>query len=179
MAEPEDTLETAVEVILGRATGKELAVWATAALASGFDSPSLRILAGLDLAPVSMHEAEPIFWRSLEEVGIQHGRSPEVFLRRYARDVAERILNGRLTVQQGLGLIHRRVVAPLEHPWDLMPWCYLWEGIDPCDFPASPDDRTIEQRTLEYARQFVEAGGQLTELAVRLAGARPADRHDL
>lgn len=119
-----------------------------------------------------MHEAEPIFWRSLEELGTPQERSPEILLRRYARELAGQILSGRLTVKQGLGLIHRRVVGPLEHPWDLMPWCYLWEGNDPFDFGSWPDDRTIEQRTLEYARQFVEAGDQPTELAVRLADRR-------
>jgi hypothetical protein len=172
VTEPEDTLEKVVEVVLGQTTGKGLAVWATAALASGFDSLSLRILAGLDLAPVSMHEAEPIFWRSLEELGIQHDRRPESLLRRYARDVAEKILSGRVPVQQGLDLIHGRVVSPLEHSWDLMPWCYLWEGNDPFVFGWPPDARTLEQRTLVFARQFVEAGDQPTELAVRLADRR-------
>lgn len=115
-----------------------------------------------------MYEAEPIFWRSLEELGIQQERSPEILLRRYARKLAGQILSGRMPVQRGLDLMHRRVVSPLEHSWDLIPWCYLWEGIDPFEFSTS-DDRLIEQRTLEFARQFVEAGDQPTELAVRLA----------
>ena len=40
-------------------------------------------------------------------------------------EVAAEIVNGSVTVEQGLNEIHRTVVSPLHHPKDLQLWCDL------------------------------------------------------
>lgn len=45
------------------------------------------------------------------------------------RCVAEAIANGAISPDEGITLIHQRVVSPLGHREDLMRWCALWEGL--------------------------------------------------
>lgn len=126
---PEGTLELAVVFQLDSASDNRPFVnWAVDALVAGFDTPSLRVLAGLDLDGEPLRaDVYPAFAASLSELGI---RLPDASVtgRLYVRHVAQAIVAGAIAPRDGAELIHARVVSPLEHPPDLMPWCYVWEG---------------------------------------------------
>lgn len=42
---------------------------------------------------------------------------------------------------------------PLNHPPDLMPWCYVWEGLAPVDF-RDLDAAELEEETRSLAEQW-------------------------
>lgn len=62
--------ETLARLMLGQPRSLELVGIATAALVEGIDSPSLRVLAGLDVGPTLGGESETYFLKSCAELGI-------------------------------------------------------------------------------------------------------------
>lgn len=113
----------------GTLTGDDLTAWAVYALETGYDSPSLRILAGL-ASPTWLSEAKPYFDRAIAELGIAIP-DDEGLLRGYLKVVAQKIVEEEIPPGIGADLIHSRVLTPLGHPEDLRGWCFLWEGLDP------------------------------------------------
>ena len=65
-----------------------------------------------------------------------------------------------------LEVIHREVLGPLNHPHDLMAWCYLWEGLEPVTF-ASLDDAAIASAVRALARDA--RGGPSSDMQRRRA----------
>jgi len=125
---PRGTGEVLVLLETGKGLGRIAADWAVSALVAGYDSPSIRVLAGMDMAgQPSSSEVTPILEGALRELGVQRPSFNEA-ARLYVREVATATLAGQLAPQQAAELIHCRVITPLEHPKDLMPWCYVWEG---------------------------------------------------
>lgn len=114
----------------GELSGEEMVDWAVDALSAGFDSPSLRVLAGLMPSEALVRDAEPILRQAVRELGIQVP-DLEAMRRAYVPIVCRALLQGDLSPTEAAELIHRRVVGPLGHPADLMAWCYLWEGFGP------------------------------------------------
>jgi len=140
----------------GTATGDDFARWATQALIDGHDSSALRKLAGLNVgATASRFEARALLDRAIEELGLPLPSSHEELRRAYLSTVAREILLETRPVAEALETIHKQVLSPLNHPGDLMAWCYLWEGLDPETF-ASLDDAAIQQATRDLARRTVE-----------------------
>ena len=46
------------------------------------------------------------------------------------------VLGGKISPIDGVNIIHKYILGPLEHPEDLMSWCYLWEELAPDGFEA-------------------------------------------
>ncbi len=163
---PRDTMALISKRVRSAVDGEDFVNWAMRALMDGFDSPSLGILAGLDLGSrsrfsVDLFEAYEYFLRVIKELAlpipdIELALSfPDVWttvpfpydetaLRRHLNELAEQIREGVIDPVLGIDRIHREVVDPLHHPSDLMPWCFLWEG-------NTPDGRLGEYSKEEYS----------------------------
>ena len=152
MSAPTGSIQLLVKIANHTATGGDLAAWATTALTEDFDSPSLRRLAALD-AGAGHFEAMPLFERALAELALGLPASPEALRREYLRVIAWEIGSGARPAADALELIHSEVLGPLRHPEDLMPWCYLWEGLDPTTF-AELDDEAVAQLARALALKF-------------------------
>ena len=109
--------------------GGDASSWAQDALEEGLDSFSLRVLAGLG-PEASSFEASPFLRDALRELGIVPPEG-EALLRSYASAVAQDLHEGHITADVAASRIHTTVIGPLNHPPDLMPLCYLWEGNSP------------------------------------------------
>jgi hypothetical protein len=107
----------------GSSTGDDYVLWASDALTQGHDTPTLRRLAGLD-TPANWFQAHEMFEQVVGELGVPLPTSDEA-RRAYLAAVALAIVEGRTSPEEGLEVIHRAVVSPLQHPADLQPWCDL------------------------------------------------------
>jgi hypothetical protein len=153
MTEPAGTIELLIGNANGSATGDDVVRWAMNALTAGFDSPTLRRLAG-EQSP-RQPEAIAMFERAMQELGLKEPESNDALRREFLRIVAADIVNGARAPLAALDLIHQEVINPLRHPDDLMAWCYLWEGNDPKTF-ASLEDEAIEEATRALARDSLK-----------------------
>jgi hypothetical protein len=135
------------------ATGDDYVKWAVDTLVNGFDSPAVRRLAGLDLggSPDRL-EAKTLFRQAAGEMGLVLPKTEAELRRAYLPILASRLLDDKLPVQDALNQIHSRIVTPLGHPTDLMPWCFLWEGLDPIKY-TTLDEAEIAQAARRLARQ--------------------------
>lgn len=105
--------------------------WAVDAMVCGYQSPALVELAGADLGePLSLLECADLFVAALHELEIQPS-DPDEAVREYVRELAQAILDGRVDPVEQVERIHREVVSPLEHPHDLLVWCYLGDRLEP------------------------------------------------
>lgn len=159
MAQPEKHWPPSTWEVLVLLQGDQLLsttaiAWATTALVAGFDSPSLRTLAGLDLeGQVNAADATPLVEAALSQLGIARPSFEEA-ARQYLREVAKAIVCGDLAPRPAAELVHRRVVSPLNHPEDLMPWCYVWEGnASDCSRSLKPHEEDAE--IIKVARQHL------------------------
>lgn len=156
MKMPPKTAELFADLYLERLSGEKICAWAVSALEADFDSEALRVLAGMSFerAP-GYFETEPIFRTALRELHLAIPASREEALRAYAQNVAEDLLAGRASVEQALHDIHRSVVGPLSHPADLMPWCYLWEGLAPDGSYGELSKEQLERAAREFAEKWL------------------------
>ena len=122
---PSGTIEVLAHLAAKTASSDELTAWAVRALADGYDSPVLLGLASL--AEVRLSDAEPLFRRALDDLGIAYPPL-EQLLRAYARSLASRIADGRVSHQEGAHRIFHEVLYPLGYPSDLMGWYFLYDG---------------------------------------------------
>ncbi|MFZ1007839.1 MAG: hypothetical protein WAN65_13435, partial [Candidatus Sulfotelmatobacter sp.] len=156
---PPQTLMILAHKIARRVEGQTFVDWAVAAMQADFDSPSLRILAGLDLTrPVDTDEAVDYFQRSLGELGLVIPPQA-ILLRDYLAVVARRMVNNDIGVREALDEVHSSIVTPLDHPGDLMSWCFLWEGNHsdgrlPDDY-GDLTDTELGREALELARAYL------------------------
>lgn len=124
----QSTTEIALLHHCGQPIGSAAVAWAVAALELEHDTPSLRILAGLDLfGEPSSTDASRLFAAALAELGIELPEHP-VLARLYVRDIARAVLDGEIAPRDAADRIHELVITPLEHPPDLQSWCHVWEG---------------------------------------------------
>lgn len=92
---------------LGVLSSHELTQIACEALGAGFDSDSMRMLAGLTNAQES--EAEQLFEKSLRELG-RPVLSQDGALRIYIRFISQEIINGDLSPEEGARDIWRTLI---------------------------------------------------------------------
>ena len=155
---PPGTLRLLALRAFDNATAQDMVDWAVTALAGGWDSPSLRILAGLDLGELpSVFEANPYLDRALHELGFEVP-DHEVVVRDYVDQLAAEIAGGRLNPKDGVDLIHLVAVSPLSHPPDLQPWCDLSDGLDP-HVRAPVDLSALDDLIRSYAHEWVRQHG--------------------
>jgi len=151
---PEGTLELATLYHAGCDTdSRQYVQWAVNALEAEFDTPSIRTLAGLDLCgePVRA-ETVPAFESSLLELEIELP-DPDTTARLYMLEVAAAIVMRSIAPQVGAELIHSRVVSPLEHPPDLQPWCFVWEG-NSADCSSVLEGEALDAEIFKVANDF-------------------------
>jgi hypothetical protein len=65
-----------------------------------------------------------LFQQALDELGCRVPSEDDV-VRLYVAGVARWILDGDLSPREGASKIHEDVLTPLNHPRELMDWCYL------------------------------------------------------
>ncbi len=153
---PPRTAELFADLHLQRLSGEKICAWAVSALEAGFDAENVRILAGMSLEALpSFFEARPYFMSAVQELRISVPSSREEALRAYARSVAEDLVLGHTAVESALAEIHSAVVGPLNHPSDLMGWCYLWEGNAPDGSVAEMSKEELEQAAHEFAKTWL------------------------
>ena len=149
MNRPAGFIELLVRHANGTANAGDFVKWADAALTAGWDSPSLRRLAGFEDARVD--EASALFDRSSDELGLDRPTGNAALRREHLRAIAEGIVDGTRDPLAAVDQIHREVISPLEHPKDLMAWCLLSEGNDPRTYGTIADEK-IAQLARELAR---------------------------
>jgi hypothetical protein len=129
--------------------------WAGEMLVQGFDSYSLRILAGLGRL-ASAGEAEDYFLRSAKELSLSVP-SPEAAVRSYACEIARQVVEGHLTGQAGVRALYRICLAT-DYDRDYMIWLELDDALD--SLLSGVYAYTYESATLEnfdeVARQEAE-----------------------
>lgn len=163
---PPATHALLADLCLDDLTGSAACAWALAALEAGFDSPSLRILAGLSFGPSpTLYEARPYLDAALHELELPVNASRDEILRAYARVLAEELLAEARPVDATLELMHRTVVSPLNHAEDLMGWCYLWEGLTPDGSFDSVTGADLDRATRDFATRWL--AGQDPPEAIR------------
>jgi hypothetical protein len=90
---------------------------------AGLDSPTLRILAGLQ-EPLWWSEVEGIFVKAASELGFAAPATEQDALRAYARQTAQDILDDRTAPEAACQFLYRIWVA-LDYPNELSVWDQL------------------------------------------------------
>lgn len=160
---PPQTLMVVAHKVAGWVEGQILVDWAVAAMQADFDSPSLRILAGLDLtSPFDTTEAVDYFLRSLVELGLSLPPKA-VILRDYLATIAHEIVTEKIGIRKALEEVHSVIVTPLGHPDDLKPWCFLWEGNhsdgSPPDEYGELAEAELKREALDLATRYISQHG--------------------
>jgi len=133
------------------AAAAALVDWAVEALGAGYDSPALRILAGLLPPETDAHTVLPYARRAARELGMDIPEG-EGLRRAYIPVACRALLRGELDAETTTHRIHSWVVSPLGHPSDLMSWCYLWEGNSAqCDFVDGPNTEHVIAEARRWA----------------------------
>lgn len=140
-------LELLVRRLEDQLAGAQLVDWAVAAVQQGVETDALILLAGLS-RECSLYEAGPLLDRGMAELDLAVSDS-ESLRRAYVGAVSRAILAGKVPTDVALERIHRWVVSPLNHPPDLAPWCFVWEGLHPTSYESlNPDQVAAEARRL-------------------------------
>lgn len=143
-------------LLLDRLNGEQVYEWAVAALEAGFDTEALAILASMSLEyEPSLYDIKPYLTKALQELHIPEPVNQESVLRTYARSVAEDLASGQTPVRTALDEIHSVIVGPLNHPDDLMGWCYLWEGNSADGSFAEMTEQETEQEARAFAVKWL------------------------
>lgn len=151
-------IELLVRDAAGTATGDDFVMWGEQALVAGLDSPALRQLAGA--AGASRAEAKALFDRAVRELGLALPATEDALRRAYLIVLAGDISSGARRPSDALDLIHDEVISPLNHPADLMAWCFAWEHLDPERGFASLNDAERDDAARALARRTLLEGGQ-------------------
>jgi hypothetical protein len=148
---PPRTIEVLALRILDLASGAAMADWAISALEASFDTPALRKLAAFDVArATSLSETSPVFDTALEELAVPNFDRKTALLR-YLEVLVQELAHSTVDVDEMLGLIHVRIVSPLNHCDEVRPWCLLSERLH----PLTHEDMD-EQAIRAFARRWLE-----------------------
>lgn len=129
---------------LGQLSASDYVDWAGEMLVQGYDSHSLRILAGLDKF-ASTFEAEDYFLRSIKELNLRIPDSANA-IRAYACEIAEQIIKGIVTGQEGVRALYNVCIAT-EYERDFIIWYELDDALDSLlygDYPFTYESATLE-----------------------------------
>lgn len=103
MINQKETNRILAERLLKPFDSKRLVEWAVKLLMNGNESESLIILAGLDYD--STEEREKYFWKSIEELKIDHYKSEIELIDKYAIIVAKDVLESKINAFDGLNIM--------------------------------------------------------------------------
>src|ERR1044072_4285643 len=116
---------------MGVATSEDYVRWAVACLESDMDSKNIRILASL-YKPLYSSEVDHYFRGCFHDLGWTMSERGQCLLN-YARDLAQQIVSGELSPQDGCRNMYH-IAATLNYPQELMTWVYLDENLEPSTF---------------------------------------------
>jgi len=103
---PRDTLAMLSSFITdGKMCEQDYVDWAVLALMDGFDTPSLVILAGLDLSPSNPGERNEYFRRSIQELGIDVLDSEDNILVKFSGLLCKGLLWGEIDPKDALSML--------------------------------------------------------------------------
>ena len=140
------------ELHIGVVTSEDYVRWAVACLESDLDSKNIRILASLQ-KPLYSSEVDFYFKRCLQDLRWAMPERRECLLN-YARDLAQQILSGDLSPQDGCKKIYRVALA-LNYPKELTEWVYFDDNMDPSTYNALEGtelDEAIKEEAAKLAR---------------------------
>ena len=129
---------------LGEVFASNYIDWAGEMLVQGYDSHSLRILAGLD-GFISTFEAEDYFLRSIKELNLTVPDS-DMAIRAFACAIAQRVIDGNITGQEGVRALYKICIAT-EYEKDFIVWLELDDALDSLLYGSYP--YTYQSATLE------------------------------
>ncbi len=153
-----DRLQTAAcEVVLGLVPSGGLAGTAVAALEDGYDSPSLRVLAGL--TSEAMEDAGALFGRALAELPLPLPTGREAVLC-LARNTAKAVLGGAMSPHDGARHIWEvSLRLPAEHVPELDTFVYAAS-----EWPDRPDEGDMfADGVRAAARELLDGEGSLSD----------------
>lgn len=129
---------------LQQLSADDYAAWAGEMLVEGYDSRSLRILAGLDKF-ASTFEAENYFARSLAELNLTPPDSDKA-IRAYACEIARQIIEDKITAQDGVRALFQICIAT-DYAADFIIWLELDDALDSLisgNYPFTYESATLE-----------------------------------
>ena len=129
---------------LQQLSSRDYVDWAGEMLVQGYDSRSLRILAGLDRF-ASTFEAEDYFGRAITELNLTLPDS-DTAIRAYACAIARQIIEDKITAQDGVRALFKICIAADYAP-DFIIWLELDDALDSLISGNHPF--TYESATLE------------------------------
>jgi hypothetical protein len=130
---------------LGRTFSEDYIDWAYEMLEQDYDTPQLRILAGLDRRS-SMFEVDEYFKKSLKELSIEP-LEPKAAVRAYACDIAQQIIDGQFPASRQTMKALRQLWLDSEYDDDYDIWSDLDEACDYLswgDFPYTYPTATLD-----------------------------------
>ncbi|MBW4473535.1 MAG: ABC transporter ATP-binding protein [Stenomitos rutilans HA7619-LM2] len=153
--------------------------WATELLVKGYDSPNLRILAGLDRRS-SVFDIETYFIHAIKELDIEEPE-PKAAIRAYACEIAQQIINGQfISLRQAIQPLYQ-IWLDTDHDPDYVIWLELDDALDSLyagEFPYSYPSATLEnidaivhQEAARFVNQLLQPEAdvvlQLTNISKR------------
>ena len=124
----EITKQLFARIYLDNITSDNFVDWAIDCLEEGLDTKNLRMLAASE-KPYYSDEIEIRFNKTLNELSWQKPTKEESLFS-YAKEFADKIVNGSLSPTEGLRDIYL-ISLELNYPPKLKAWLYLNEGHDP------------------------------------------------
>lgn len=122
----EVTKQIFTKIYLEKINNEDYVDWAIDCLEDGFDSTSLRELAGLNKNHSINADFEELFNNSLNELGWKFLNEKEVLLN-YSKDLAKKILSSEIEAVEGSELINK-IYHKLSFPKELENWSYIDGG---------------------------------------------------
>ena len=107
-------------------TNENFVDWAMNCLEEGFDSKSLRLLAGMDRNHTFRADFEELFRQSLKELDWKYLDKKESLFG-YAKDIAKQILSDEIDLSKAVDEIHK-VSVRLGYPDELQMWELFYDG---------------------------------------------------
>jgi hypothetical protein len=136
----------------GTGSGSDVVDWAVDALTSGWDSPALQVLAGLDKPP-NEFEVDRYVERMLSELGVEMPRGAQV-VNLYVVAIARDILAATISPYDGAREMFR-VCTATNYPQELRSWVGLEDEYELARDGVSGDIAETEQRIMEAAHRLV------------------------
>jgi hypothetical protein len=142
-----EVMNTASKAIFGKrflqhVFAEDYIDWAYEMLLQDYDSPSLRILAGLN-RPSNFLEISPYFLDAIEELKIEIPE-PKAAIRDYACDLAQQIVDGQFTSIRGVVGTLYKICRDLDYDPEYTVWAdlddlldILYSGGIPYDYPSA------------------------------------------
>jgi len=138
--------------------------WAVEMLVQGYDSHSLRILAGLNKS-ASTFEAENYFVRSITELNLTLP-DPDTAIRAYACAIARQIIDEKIAAHDGVRALFQICIAT-NYARDFIIWFQLEDALDSLlsgNYPFTYESATLENFHEIAKREAANFIGAVTKI---------------